>query len=123
MAVLGRAGGHPVTDVEWPDQVEVGRITYTIRRYTPRGRGQTAGHGWVRSVGDHRAEARAEVVALVDEVVRLRARAFPELRTSTRELVDWSDVHAMAEVLWELVDDYDPLAPALRAILRHGVDR
>ena len=48
----------------------IGSYTYTIRRYTPKRRGQPAGHGWVRD--SPRAEVGQEVKLLVDEIAKLR---------------------------------------------------
>jgi hypothetical protein len=48
----------------------VGRFLYRKRPYTPKRRGETAGHGWVRD--DPRAEVGAEVRVLLDEIDRLR---------------------------------------------------
>lgn len=59
-----------------PETVVVGHVTYTLRQFTPKRKGEHAGHGWVREVGHggivHRSEVGAESLMLIDEIVRLR---------------------------------------------------
>lgn len=57
------------------DVLTVGQFSYTRRSYTPKRRGATAGHGWVRDYNGHRAEVGQEVCTLLNEIERLRAMA------------------------------------------------
>ena len=72
--------GVPAPDL--PREVTVGETTYRLRPYTPKRRGGWAGHGWMRPVrnassASGESEVSAEMKALLDEIVRLRAAAPP----------------------------------------------
>lgn len=54
-----------------PTEIVVGTFRYTRRDYTPKRRGEPAGHGWYRE-GDHRVEVGLEAKVLIDEIARLR---------------------------------------------------
>lgn len=47
-------------------RVIVGRLEYVRRDYTPKRRGQKAGHGWIRQ--EPRAEVGMEAKILIDEM-------------------------------------------------------
>lgn len=55
--------------------MRVGPFTYERREYTPKRRGEAAGHGWIRTEGDRRAEVGMENKILLDEIERLRAES------------------------------------------------
>jgi hypothetical protein len=61
-----------------PDEIEIAGTKYTMRKFTPKRKGEPVGHGWVRNVAwassaSGRSEVGAEAVNLIDEIVTLRA--------------------------------------------------
>lgn len=62
------------------EQIEIGGVVYVKRQYTPKRKGEHAGHGWVRDVAQetavpHRSEVSAPIALLIDEVLLLRELA------------------------------------------------
>ena len=52
-------------------EITIGPYRYTRRDYTPKRRGETAGHGWIREA-EHRAEVGLEARVLIDALVAER---------------------------------------------------
>jgi hypothetical protein len=100
-----------------PKEVVIGDLTYKLRMFTPKFRGQKdVGHDWVRQAPHHVAIVGAEVHALIDEIVRMReAKVFvlmqwspsdpPDAKTQLSEIVS---IHSTSQGAMQVVADRFP---------------